>query len=474
MGAPHDLTAVEQAAAVRRREVSPRDLVEHYLERIDRLNDNVGAFVTLMPDQARAAAEDAERRVREADDPGALPPLLGVAIAIKDLADVAGVRGMLGSAVFADRVAEEDAPVVAALRRAGAIVVGKTNVPEFGLTCYTEPDVAPPARTPWDTRLSAGGSSGGSAAAVAAGLAAVAQGSDGGGSVRIPASLCGLVGLKTSRGRVDNGGASWDEAGLVCQGPLARTVADAALWLDAVASQTRAGPRALPPPASSFLEAASRDPGSLRIARYREPVLADVRVDPVCIAAYEEVSRVLEDLGHEVVDVPAPDGERLLAVFTPIWAVLAARVDVPTASEHRLRPLTRWLRDAGRGVSAHEYASALAKLRRESHLILSALEPFDAVLTPTLAAPPLPVGALRDDADPAGDFAAQTAFTPFGSVANLTGQPAISLPVGWTDDGLPVGVMLAGRPAGEEALLALAAQIEAAMTGPSPRRPPLW
>src|SRR5690242_2598802 len=222
----HDLTALEQAAAVRAGEASPVELVDHYLARIEAHNDAVGAYVTVTADQARAAAkatERAARDAREAGDAGGLPPLHGVPVSIKDLNLTKGVRTMFGSTAYAEFTPPVDDHVVELLAAAGTLSLGKTNTPEFGLPCYTEPDVAPPARTPWDLERSAGGSSGGAAASVAAGLAPFAQGSDGGGSVRIPASACGLVGLKVSRGRISNGPVGGDTTGLAWSGPLART-----------------------------------------------------------------------------------------------------------------------------------------------------------------------------------------------------------------------------------------------------------
>lgn len=474
----HDLSALEQAAAIRQREVSPSELVEHYLERIDRHNGQVGAYVTVTPELARTQATAAERRLMAAREPDGLPPLLGVPIAIKDLTDVEGVRCTLGSAAFADRVSNGDAYVVTLLKRAGALILGKTNTPELGLPCYTEPDVAPPARTPWNSAYSAGGSSGGAAAAVAAGLAPFAQGNDGGGSIRIPASVCGLVGLKVSRGRISNGPLNGDVSGLAWHGPLTRTVSDAAAFLDATAVPMPGDPHWAPPlpRGDTFVAAARREPGRMRIARYADPVIIETDVHPACRAAYDEAAKSLVELGHQVEDVPAPEGSPLVSAFERVWAVIATLA--PVDDEARLRPLTRWLREQGRRVSGQEYAAAIAGLQAATRRLAAAFAEYDAVLTPTLAQPPVEVGALRDDTDPQRDFVNQKRFTPFTSVANMTGQPAISLPFGWTDDGLPIGVMLAGRPAGEASLLSLAAQLEAAhpwaFATTSGRRPSCW
>jgi amidase len=463
----HDLTALEQGDLVRRGEVSPAELVDHHLERADRL-DSVGAFVTLTPDRAREQA-----LALGSTPPEGASPLWGVPTAIKDLNATAGVRTTFGSAAWADHVPEVSDHVALALESAGMVSIGKTNTPEFGSPCYTEPDVAPPAVTPWDRSRMAGGSSGGAAAAVAAGLVPVAQGSDGGGSIRIPASCCGLVGLKPSRGRVSAAPMYGDPVGLSTAGSLAHDVRDAAALLDVLAGRAVGDPAWAPPPSASFVSACDRDPGRLRIARFIEPVITDTVVDPECVRAWEDASERLESLGHHVEDVPVPLPPEAVAVFETCWAVLTALSAAPAGREELLRPLTRWLSDRGRAVTGPEFGLAIGELRRVAAGALAALAPYDAVLTPTLATPPLPVGAIRDDADPAADFAAQKAFTPWTSAWNVTGMPAVSLPLHWTADGLPVGVMLAARPAEEELLLGLAAQVEAAAPWRD-RHPPGW
>ncbi len=462
----HDLTALEQGALVRRREVSPRELVEHYLGRADRL-DSVGAFVTLTPELARARADALGAPGPERS------PLFGVPTAIKDLNLTAGVRTMFGSTAFADFVPDVSDGVTLSLEGAGLVSVGKTNTPEFGSPCYTEPEVGPPAVTPWDRTRTAGGSSGGAAAAVAAGLVPLAQGSDGGGSIRIPASCCGLVGLKPTRGRISGHPMYGDPVGLATAGPIARTVRDAAAMLDVLAGRRAGDPSWAPPPSSSFLSSCDRAPGRLRVARFIEPVITDTPVDPDCVQAWEDASLLLESLGHEVVDVAVPLPREAVPLFETCWAVLTALSVVPPEKEHLLRPLTRWLADRGRAVSGPEFGLAIGAVRRHAAAALTALAPYDAVLTPTLATPRLPVGAMRDDADPAADFEAQKAFTPWTSAWNVTGMPAVSLPLHQTASGLPVGVMLAARPAEEELLLALSAQVEAAAPW-AHRRPPGW
>jgi amidase len=467
----HDLTALEQGELVRRGEVSPLELTEHYLARAHRVDDGpetVGAFVTITDDLARARAAGLDKIAR-----GAGSPLRGVPTAIKDLNLTEGIRTTFGSPVFADFVPDVSDAVTLAIEAAGMVSLGKTATPEFGSPCYTEPEGRPPSVTPWDRTRMAGGSSGGAAAAVAAGLVPVAQGSDGGGSIRIPASCCGIFGLKPTRGRISGHPMYGDPVGLATAGTLARTVRDAAAMLDVLAGRRVGDPSWAPPPVGTFLAACDREPGHLRIARFTTPVIADAVVDQACLDAVVDTSRLLESLGHEVVDVAVPLPQEAVPVFETCWAVLTALSVVPPDQEHLLRPLTRWLSERGRAVSGPEFGLAIGAMRRHAADALTALAPYDAVLTPTLAVPPLPVGAIRDDADPAGDFAAQKRFTPWTSAWNVTGMPAASLPLAWTEDGLPVGVMLAARPAEEELLLSLCAQVEAAAPWHH-RKPPGW
>src|SRR6202167_2977502 len=271
----HELTAIELAAPIRTKDLSPVAVTDHYLRRTQELNEQVGAFYTVTADLAAEQALAAEKAVTQAADPAELPPLTGVPIPIKDLNMVAGVRQTLGSLAYENYVPDTDDYVVIRLKDAGVVITGKTSTPEFGLPCYTETRIGPPARTPWDLSRSAGGSSGGAAAAVASGLAPAAQGSDGGGSIRIPASVCGLYGIKPTRGRISQGPMMPDLTGLSTQRPLARTVADAALLLDAMTGNHPGDMYTQPalPAGESFLGYASREPGKLRIARTTQAVI---------------------------------------------------------------------------------------------------------------------------------------------------------------------------------------------------------
>lgn len=471
----HDLTAVEQAAAVRDRVLSPVEIIDHYLKRIDRLNSQVGAYITVTSERAREEAVAAEKLVVKTSDSRQLPPFLGVPVPVKDLNMVSGVRMTMGSAAHHDLVGFADDNVVVRLRDAGAVLLGKTNTCEFGLTSYTENDVAPPARTPWDLSRSAGGSSGGAAAAVAAGLAPVAQGSDGGGSIRIPSSVCGLFGIKPTRGRISQGPIVPDLVGMATSGPIARTVRDAAALLD-----TMAGPRpgdlyAAPqlPPGETFLGYAERPPGRLRIARSVESVIPGVELHPDCVAAYEAATALLEELGHEVVELPSGlFSEELVPLFETLWSLMATLTPVAPEREELLRPITRWLRERGEQVRGPEVFRVQARIQAALRAAFPIMDGFDAILHPTLAQPPVPIGYFAQR-EPAEDFEMQKRFTPFTSLYNISGQPAVNVPLHWTEEGLPIGVMFAGRLGGEGVLISLSAQLEEALPWHA-RKPAVW
>ncbi len=455
----HDLTALEQAQAIRRREVSAVELARHYLERSHHLNETVGAFALIADDLALEQARAADEAVAEgrAD----LSVLHGVVVPIKDLNQTRGLRTRFGS-ITMDVTPDIDDDVVARLREAATVMTGKTTTPEFGFPCYTESDIGPYARTPWDLTLMAGGSSGGAATAVASGLAPVAQGSDGGGSIRIPASCCGLVGVKPTRGLISNGPLPDGPGSLVVQGALARTVADAAALLGVMAGSDDAYVRGL-----------TADVGTLRVGRYAAPVIAETTPDPEVLVGWDRVSTLLESWGHEVVDVDVPLPLSAVPHFERVWSAAAAGIPLSAAQAGRLRPLTAWLRQRGEELSEQEVAAAIRLMGDVASAALEATSGYDVIVTPTLAHLPAPIGALRDDVDPAADFEAQKRFTPYTSPYNMTGQPAVTLPVHWTDDGLPVGVQLVGRPLQEARLLALAARVEEALPWIH-RHPEIW
>lgn len=459
-------SALDLARMVRTRELSPVELVDLSLARIERLNPEINALVTVDVEGARSAAAAAERRVSAGGD---LPPFLGVPIAIKDLHATAGMRTTFGTAALAEFVPPFDAEHVRRLREAGFVLVGKSNAPEFGTVPYTESRLLGPARNPWDATRTPGGSSGGAGAALAAGLIPVADASDGGGSTRIPAAACGVFGLKPARGRVSNAPLFGDLLlGLVTPGPLARYVADAAAVLDLISGYVAGDPHWAPPSERPFLDDAGREPGALRIGVMTASPVPHRVVGAEQVRATEELARLLESLGHHVEPCTLPVPDQLEDLFTQLWTAGLASNPVPVAM---LEPFNQRLAERGMAVSGPELLRAQSALQLMCRGIVGASMAYDAVLYPTLTHDPMPVGALADlDPDEAFDRAA--AFVGFTPIANLTGQPAISMPVGWTEAGLPIGVSALGRPADEAALIRLAAQVEAATDWPS-RRPPL-
>lgn len=468
----HLLDAHDQAALLASGDVSSTELVRHHLDRIDALNQQLGAFMTVTADAALAEARSVDERRARGED---LAPFAGVPTAFKDLSATAGVRTTMGSVLMRDTVPSVDAYAVALVRRAGFISLGKTNTPEFGLSSYTDNDLMGPARTPWDLTRNAGGSSGGAAAAVAAGLVPLAQGSDGGGSIRIPSSCCGVVGFKPSRGRVSAGPLGSDWSGLAGDGPLARTVRDAAALLDAMAHPMPGDARPLPDPAVPFTRWAGREPGRLRIARWSTPYLPGIEASAESVAAWEAASRVLEGLGHEVVDVDNPFPPELEPQFNVVWSSGMAAAPVPDEALAVLRANTRYWLGRGREVTGPQLAGALQFLEATTREVLTSMDEFDAWLTPTLALPPQPVEWFNESGDPAEDHWRELLFTPYTAVYNMAGVPAVSLPLHRTEPtadrpALPVGAMLAGRPGEDGPLFSLAAQVEAA-AGPWPFPP---
>jgi amidase len=451
------LTATEQADLVRRGEVTSGELVETYLERIERIDPELNAYVTVCSDEARAAAASG------------LPdgPFRGVPLPIKDLNETAGIRTTYASRAFADYVPDFDGAIVRRLKEAGFVVLGKTNTPELGLTAVTEPELTGPTSNPWDPSRTPGGSSGGAAAAVAAGLAPAAQGSDGGGSIRIPSSCCGLFGIKPARGRVSSAPYGGLE-GFSTGGPITRTVADAAALLDVMAGYETGDPWWAPPPERPFADEAGFEPGKLRIALTTSPPI-DAPVAPECVAAAEDAAALLTELGHSVEEAtPAWDDDRLFAMFMKVWTVGPGLYPQPA---ELFEPETRALIEAASQLGAVDYVRATVGLRDISRRIVAFFDGYDLLLTPTLAQPPAPIGALEDD-DPWVQFANAGRFTPFTQVANITGLPAVSVPLFWSEDGLPIGVQLVGRPAGEATLFRISAQLEEARPWRD-RRPPV-
>ena len=470
----HEYTALELHQLLQRREVSPVELAHHYLGRIERLDAGIGAFATVTPDTAIARARHVEEHVPTA------APLWGLPLADKDLHRRAGVPARFGSRAFTDFVPDDSDDLVQAVDAAGAVSLGKTATPEFGLPSYTEGLAGPPTRNPWNPALGAGGSSGGAAAAVAAGMLPFAPGTDGGGSIRIPAAVCGLVGVKPSRGRVPAGSGLASLAGLGVAGPIARNVADAALLLDGLIAPVGYPPdhryavRA-PGDDGPYLGAAVRGEGRFQLGVMIDSPwddAYDIDVSEEARSALDRAIEVFESLGHGIEAMaPAPEPGYPDA-FRTIWQAGASTIPVDGEDEALLEPLTRWLVARGRALPARQLAEALAWLAGFEERVVRRFAPFDAVLTPALATTAPAVG-WYDQQDGERNFAQQVQFTPFTSFVNVSGLPAITVPVEETTDGLPMGVQLIGRPGGEAVLFALGAQLERRVRRRH-RHPPIW
>lgn len=449
----------QQATLLATREVSSRELVELSLRRIEAAQRTLNAFRTIRAEQAIAEAVVADRRLSS----GAAAPLLGVPVAIKDDVDLADEPTAFGCG-GEHRIATRDAEVVRRLRAAGAIVVGKTHAPEVGQWHFTEGTFGA-TRNPWNTDHAPGGSSGGASAAVAATLVPAAIGSDGAGSIRIPAAWTGLVGLKPQRGRVS----TWPDPeafnGLSCYGPLTRSVGDAALLLDAIHGNVPADLHHVPAPAETFAESAAREPGQLRIAlSFATPFGVSSQVDGEHRAAIESMAERLEELGHEVVEED-PDYGLVGPALVPrgmagVDEWLRSHVEDRSSLEPRTRTHGRVGRMLG-GIPLRLSRAAEPALRRRAGRIF---DRFDVVLTPTTAKPPPRIGALAGRGYWATSSKA-SATCPFGFAWNVVGWPAISVPAGLTSGGLPIGGQLLGQENDEATLLALAGSIEAAEGG---------
>jgi amidase len=464
MTALHRMPALWLGRQIRDGKISSLEVTDWFLDRIQRFGDAAGAFISVTAQTARQQAKAADTRVPDAAQ---RHPLWGVPTAVKDLFPARGTRTTYGSAAWAGQIAEHDAHVVRSLRAAAMPLIGKTNTAEFGFASYTEPEVAPPARSPWQPTMSAGGSSGGSAAAVAAGLVPVAQGSDSAGSIRIPASMCGIVGVKTTRGRISNGPDSTERFGLLAQGVLSRTVADAAAMLDCLCLPAPGARHVLPPlPVGGLRQAIRRRPGRLRVTAWTVSPLSGEEAHEECLLAVAKTASVLEAAGHTVTWAKPPNLSGLLPAFLTLWTVSCAAVAVPDGGEGLLQPLTRALREQGSTVTGVELSRAMDALDMASADVLARMDPWDVLLTPTLSAPPCLVGGLRDDNDPWDSMLRQAMFAPFTTIWNCTGHPALSLPAHWTAEDLPVGVQLVGPQGDETLLLQVAAQLEEALGWP--------
>ena len=462
----HDLTAIQQLAALRNGETSPTELVAHHLERITRLNDRLGAFVEVTAASARSRAA-----ILQHGEPDR--PLWGLPFGDKDLVARAGVPTRFGSRLHRGYVPDATSDAAAVIDEAGGISLGKTNTPEFGLTGYTESLIAPPARDPWNTKNGAGGSSGGAAAAVAAGLLPFAPASDGGGSIRIPAATVGVVGIKPSRGRVPYASGLETPGGLSVVGPIARTVADAALLLDVQISGRPYAYATKAPGAGPFVEATHRPMAFARIGVTTVSPwddAEDIRLYPDAARAVDVAAALLSDAGHGVDPLDwRPRGYAEL--FTTIWRMSAARMTLSDAELALVEPITAWLVREGRALSGRQVLDALTAASVFERETITTFAPFDVMLTPALAMPPLPVGSF-DSTDPARNFSQQVRYAPYSSFVNVAGLPALVLPVTTDVSGHPVNVQLIGRPGGESTLITIATALEKRV-GQMPK-PPIW
>ena len=453
--------AIELAALVRLGDLSARELVEASLDRIDELNPEINAFTLVDRDGALAAAD----AIGPADE----RPFAGVPIAIKDLTVATnGLRVSSGSDLYGDYTPDYDAHVVRRLRAAGFVIVGKANTPELGIVPTTEPRRFGPARNPWDMTRTTGGSSGGSAAAVASGMIPISHASDGGGSIRIPAACCGLVGLKPSRGRISRGPAQGDSY-LSTDGVVSRTVADTATALDVMSGYEPGDTTWAPPPFEPFSLTAAREPGPLRVALVTTPPV-EAELDPLAERAARDAAVLVEAFGHNVEEAEPPQQlDELFDAFTDVWAANVSMgvgfgelVSGRTAGPDDVEPLTWALHEHALATTSSDYVRALTILQRVSRMLVEWSSQWDVVLTPALARRPVPLGEIDTAApDPMANFRETATFTPYTPFVNVTGQPAISLPMYHGDDGLPLAVQLIGPPLGEGLLLSLASQLEA-------------
>jgi amidase len=479
------LDATAQAQLVRDGVVSPRELVDAAIARVERVNPQLNAVIHPRFERAQAEADAAPDG-----------PFRGVPVLVKDLdGELAGEPLHLGNGLLRDlgATADHDSYLFAKLRAAGCIVIGKTNTPELGLLPTTEPLAYGPTHNPWDGARSPGGSSGGSAAAVAAGMVPFAHAGDGGGSIRIPASACGIFGLKPTRGRISLGpetGEAW--GGLVARHVVSRSVRDSAAVLDVLAGEMPGDPYAATPPVRPYLHEIGAAPGRLRIGLRTAAPAGLAEVDPACVAAVDAAAALLEDLGHTVEPAtPAALEElELLIHFITVLAVstaydlrkLATVVGRELTADD-VEPVTWAQAEAGRAVSGAEYVDAIESLRAWTRRVAQWWTPatsgaagdgFDLLLTPTMAKPPALLGEIRGD-DAEGGLLAATPYAAFTVPANVTGQPAMSVPLHWSGpDGasLPIGVQLVAATGREDVLLRVAAQLETARPW-ADRQPPI-
>ncbi len=445
---PLELSGLDQARMLRKRETSSEELTRYYLDRIARLDGELNSFVSVLEAGALRAARSKDRQLARRGDE--LPVFHGVPIGLKDLVLMRGSATRLGSRAFRYLRAPFDAPVAKLIRRGGFVIVGKSATSEFGSMPVTEPDIHPPTRNPWNTNHTPGGSSGGSGAAVAAGLVPLAHGSDGGGSVRIPAAFCHLFGFKPSNSLLGNLHGRINSLGLATMGPLTHTVEDAAALLDVMRGRPLCHLEAAQ---DSCLAALRREPRGLSIRMCTEAMIGSV--EPEIADAVEATARELERLGHRVERVPMAKGN--LEDFLPLWQRMLA--NIPAISEDVLQPVTRWLREVGRDLDPMEVARLKAPLVER---VLDFFGEADVLLTPTVPGFAPKIGAYSDMGGEEA-FLAISSIGSFTAPFNISGQPAASLPAGISAARLPYAIQIVGRQGRDDVVLALAKQLEQAM-----------
>lgn len=462
--------ATELAKLVKKGEITARELVEASLSRIEALNGEVGAFTHVDPDGALAVAD----MINSEDD----RPFAGVPIAIKDNKAVAGMPLNFSANLMGDFIAPSDSMLVAKLREAGFVIVGKTKLPEYGLMPITDPTRGGPARNPWDLSRTPGGSSGGSAAAVAAGMVPIAHANDGGGSTRIPAACCGLVGLKAQRGRVSLAPELGDSF-LIADGVVTRTTAESAAVLDILEGYVTGDATWATPPSEPYAKAAERDPGTLRIGWTTEPPI-DAPIDAEAAAVTERTAALLAEMGHQVEVVePAWRDDMMIHLFSAAFGpavatqiIFAQMIAQREATEADMEPLSWHVWQQSQALPAPMYMAAMAKLNEFARAFVAFFDDYDLLLTPALAERPVKIGEIDPrGSDPAATFARTGQFTPFTAIANVTGQPGISIPIEQREDGLPLAIQLMAGPEREDLLLQVSTQLEAARPWASRRAP---
>jgi amidase len=469
------LDATAQAELIRNKEITPLELVDNSIRLIEQLNPKLNAVITPIFEQARKTASS--------DIPPG--PFRGVPFLMKDIgAALGGVPMSMGTALLKDYIPDHDSELTIRYKKAGLIILGKTNTPELGLIPTTEPRLFGPTRNPWNLQRSTGGSSGGAAAAVISGMVSIAHGNDGGGSIRIPSSCCGVFGLKPTRARNSLSPDFGDMlSGLVCEHVLSRSVRDSAAILDATAGPVSGDPYWAPPQQRPFLQEVETDPGQLHIAYSMNSTMEEF-IHPDCKQAVEDTARLLESLGH-VVEEAAPEltieTEALTQAFLTVWhAGCASTIDMImqvagiSPQPDFFEPLTWFLYEQGRKYTASEYLRSIILTQRLTREIAAFHQKYDVMLTSVLAQPPVPIGTfdVREGEVPSDAWDRIGAYAPLTPLQNITGQPAMSIPLFWNQEGLPIGLHFVGRFGDEATLFRLAAQLEEARPWAN-RRPPI-